>query len=174
MTLPEDLMRTLGERAVRFVVIGVWGANFYAKDVSFTFATGDQDLFLPLDPENLLRAWGVCESLGLELSCGSEPLDQPRDLFLARAVVHRRALSRATDGGDLLVDLTLVMGDFDFESIWPERRVFDLKGVEVPVARLTHIAQSKAAAGRPKDRLFLESHKEMLESLIRRYEGTSS
>jgi hypothetical protein len=89
-------------------------------------------------------------------------------------VVQSRALTRATDGGDLLVDLTLVMGDFDFETVWAERRLFTLGEARVPVARLTHIARSKAAAGRPKDRLFLETHKEMLADLIRRHERPPS
>jgi predicted nucleotidyltransferase len=174
MGLEEDLIGALNERGVRFVAIGVWGVNLYARNLMESFATRDKDLFLPLDPENLLSAWQACEAVGLELSCGNEVLDQPRDLFIARAVVQRRALTRATDGADLVVDLTLVMGGFDFEPVWQERRSFHVNGVDVPVARLTHIARSKAAAGRSKDRLFLEAHKEMLESLIRRYEGTSS
>lgn len=171
MPLEEDLIRALNERAVRFVAIGVWGINLYAQTLVQTFATQDQDLFLPLDAGNLLEAWRACESVGLELRCGEEPLDQPRDLFLARAVIERRALTRATDGDQLVVDLTLVMGGFDFESVWMERRHFVVNGVRVPVARLVHIAQSKASAGRPKDRLFLETHKEILEGLIRRHEG---
>ncbi len=172
---PEaDLLRALNERGVRFVAIGVWGVNLYAKSAMQTFATRDKDLFLPPDPENLLLSWQACESVGLELFCGDEPLDRPHDSFIAKSVVQRRALTRATDGKDLFVDLTLVMGGFDFESVWAERRSFRVEGIEVPVARLTHIAQSKAAAGRPKDRLFLETHKEMLASLIRRHEGISS
>jgi hypothetical protein len=174
MELQEPLLHALDARAVRFVVIGVWGANFYAKDVSFAFSTGDQDFFLPPDPGNLLLAWEACESVGLELFSGHEPLDRPRDLYLARAVVESRALTRATDGGDLLVDLTLVMSGFDFETVSAERRLFQLGKARVPVARLTHIAQSKAAAGRPKDRLFLETHKEMLADVIRRHERPSS
>lgn len=170
MELQEPLLSALDARAVRFVVIGVWGANFYAKDVSFAFSTGDQDFFLPPDPANLLLAWEACESVGLELHSGNEPLDKPRDLYIARAVVQHRALTRATGGGDLIVDLTLVMGGFDFETVWAERRFFELGSARVPVARLTHIAQSKAAAGRPKDRLFLETHKEMLADMIRRHE----
>ncbi|NOT29781.1 MAG: hypothetical protein HOP15_04945 [Planctomycetes bacterium] len=169
----EDLIRALNESEVRFVAIGVWGVNLYARTLMQTFATKDQDLFLPLDGDNLLRAWQACEAVGLELSCGEEPLDQPRDLFLAKAVIERRALTRATDGDQLAVDLTLVMGAFDFERVWIERRSFVVNGVSVPVARLSHIAQSKAAAGRPKDRLFLETHKEILEGLIRRHEGNS-
>ena len=172
MTIQDDLLRSLGEHSVRFVTIGVWGVNLYAKDVSFAFVTQDLDLFLPRDPENLVRAWQACEGVGLELRAGSEPLDSPHDLFVARAVVQREALTRATDGRGCIVDLTLVMGEFDFEVVWAERRTFRIHGVDVPVARLTHIAQSKAAAGRPKDRLFLETHKEMLADLIRRHEGT--
>jgi len=39
---------------------------------------------------------------------------------------------------------------------------------DVPVARLRHIVESKAAAGRPKDRLFLATHEEALRDLLRR------
>ncbi len=109
---------------VRFVLIGVWGANFWARSASTIFTTQDYDLLLPLDPEDVLRAWRVCELAGLGLSCGDEPLDEPRDSVLARRVVDNRALVRATDGRTLDVDLTLTMSGFDFETVWRERRVF--------------------------------------------------
>jgi hypothetical protein len=83
-------------------------------------------------------------------------------------VVDTRALVRATDGRTLDVDLTLTMSGFDFETVWRERRLFRAEGVDVPVARLRHIVESKAAAGRPKDRLFLATHEEALRDLLRR------
>lgn len=49
------------------------------------------------------------------------------------------------------VDLSLVMAGFDFETVWAERRIFMVEGVDIPVARLRHIVESKAAAGRLKD-----------------------
>jgi hypothetical protein len=61
---------------------------------------------------------------GLDLLCGQEPLDRPRDRALAERVVANRALVRATDGAGLDVDLTLVMAGFDFDTVWAERRVF--------------------------------------------------
>ena len=45
-------------------------------------------------------------------------------------------------------------------------RMFVVDGVEIPVARLTHIVESKAAAGREKDRLFLATHAEALRQLL--------
>lgn len=162
------LWRALHQRRVRFVGIGVWGANHYAEGIGELFATRDKDLFLPPDPGNLLNAWEACEDAGLDLYAGPDPLDRPRDLVLARAVVERLALTRASDGAELHVDLTLVMAEFDFESVWQERRTFVVDGVEVPVARLTHIVASKSAAGRTKDLLFLETHRAMLRDLQER------
>jgi hypothetical protein len=57
---------------------------------------------------------------------------------------------------------------FDFDAVWRERRAFRVEDVAVPVARLTHIITSKHAAGRDKDRLFLATHREALEELLRR------
>ncbi len=124
------------------------------------------DLFLPPDPDNLLQTWHVCDELGFSLRAGREPLEVPRDRLLARRVVHRRGLVRATAAGGLAIDLTLVMSAFDFEQVWSERRRFIMDGVEIPVARLSHIVRSKTAAGRDKDRLFLATHADSLRQML--------
>jgi hypothetical protein len=159
--------RALIEADTRFVVIGVWGANYYATSASTVFRTEDRDLFLPLDPDNVIKCWTVCEGLGLELWSEREPLDQPRDRWLAERVVAQRALIRATDGAGLDVDLTLIMQSFEFDAVWSERRTFVVEGVDIPVARLQHIVTSKHSAGRDKDRLFLATHREALEQILR-------
>lgn len=164
----ETVIQALHDRQVRFVLIGVWGANLFASEVGALFTTDDRDLFLPADPENLLRAWQACEASGLSLWSGNEPLDLPRDRFIADAIVARRALVRATDERELQIDLTLVMGGFEFEAVWNERRTFMVGSTEIPVARLSHIVQSKAAAGREKDRLFLATHADTLKQLLGR------
>lgn len=147
-------------------MIGVAGANFYARDGSAVFVTEDTDLFLPLDQDNLVRAWSGCEDVGLDLwSCG-EPLDTPRDRRLAERMLERRALTRVTGAG-LNVDLTLVMAGHEFEAVWNERRGFEVDAVQIPVARLLHIVTSKHAAGRDKDRLFLATHRDALEQLLK-------
>lgn len=155
---------------VRFVVIGVAGANYYAIGGATMFVTEDRDLFLPPDVEAVLRSWQACEERRLELRVGTEPLDVPRDRDLAGRIVERRATIRATDNQGLDIDLTLTMSGFDFETVWRERRTFSIDGIDVPVARLTHIVASKHAAGRDKDRLFLATYREALEQLVRRDE----
>ena len=82
--------------------------------------------------------------------------------------MERRALTRATGAENLLVDLTLVMKGFEFETVWAERRTFMIEGVPVPTARLLHIVTSKQAAGRPKDQYFLATHQDALEQLLKK------
>lgn len=151
-------------------MIGVAGANFYAPDGSAVFVTEDSDLFLPLDPDNLVRTWTGCEEVGLDLWSQDEPPDSPRDRWLAERMIERRALTRVT-GDDLTVDLTLVMKAYDFETVWAERRTFAIDGADVPVARLLHIVTSTHAAGRDKDHLFLTTHRDALEQLLTREES---
>ena len=150
-------------------MIGVAGANQYAIGGQDAFVTQDTDLFLPSDPDNLERCWAACGDTGLELWCGDEPLDRPRDRWLADRIVERGALTQARSD-ELIVDLTLVMAGFTFEEAWAERRVFTVEGADLPVARLLHIVQSKHAAGRDKDRLFLATHRDALEQLLRKRE----
>lgn len=161
-----ELLRCLDATGVRFAVIGVSGANYYATTTRTLFSTLDRDLFLPPEPENLLAAWLCCRDNGLELGAGGEPLEEPLDLELATRVVDRLGQVSATATDGLHVDLTLTMAGFSFDRVWSDRRVFIVDDVEVPVARLAHIVASKERLGRAKDRLFLEAHREALEELL--------
>jgi hypothetical protein len=120
----------------------------------------------PLAP--LARAWTAAENAGLELWSGPEPLDRPRDRWLAERIVERKATTRAMGRDGLQIDFSLVMQGFDFETVWPERREFRVEDAVVPTARLLHIVQSKQAAGRDKDKLFLAAHLEALKDLLQR------
>lgn len=171
MTHPlAPLGRELARRAVRYVLIGVSGANLYGPAAQAVFVTDDIDLFLPLDADNLVQAWASCEDAGLELWSSGEPLDRPRDRWLAARAIERRALTRATGPDELLIDLTLLMQGFDFETVWNERRTFLIEGVPMSAARLLHIVESKQSTGRDKDKLFLATHRDALEQLLRRHD----
>ncbi len=161
----EGLVAALNQAGVRYVVIGVAGANYWARSGHTVFTTLDFDFFLPADPENALKAWQAAEVSGLDLFSGDEPLDRPRDAYLAERIVERRALVRASDGRGFDADFSLVMAGFDFETVFARQRTFFVEGVAIRVARLSDIVASKAAAGREKA-LFLASHAEALRALI--------
>jgi hypothetical protein len=77
----ERLAAALQSARVRYVVIGVAGANYWARSGHTVFATRDFDVFLPADAENTMNAWKAAEASGLDLFHGDEPLDRPRDTF---------------------------------------------------------------------------------------------
>lgn len=165
------LAGALANRSVRYVLIGVSAANLYAPGGQAVFATDDFDLLLPLDPDNLVNAWAACDDAGHEVWSAGEPPDRPRDRQLADTVVARRAMTRATGQGGVAFDLALEMHGFTFEEVHEASRRFRIDGVGVPVARLLHIVASKQAANRDKDKLFLATHKDALEQLLKRSES---
>ncbi len=160
------LVAALVAARVRFVVVGAWGANYYARSSAIVLTTVDRDLFLPADAHNLLRAWGACSEVGLELRAQGDPLDYPRDLLLAERVVAAQGLTTATGALDLRVDLALVMGSLRFEEVWSRRRTFHVDDIEIPVASLADILVSKEQVGRDKDRLFLATWAEELRQFL--------
>lgn len=161
------LIRALLQHNVRFVLIGVWGANYYAARGSMVFETNDRDLFLPLNAQNMLQAWQACRESSFSLWVGDEPLGEPLDEPLARKVTEQRALVTAVSASKSeQVDLSLVMKGFSFEEVWPERRLFRVGEVDIPVASLSQIVESKRQTNRPKDRLFLATHADALEQLL--------
>jgi hypothetical protein len=162
--------RALGVRGARYVLIGVSAANLYGPAGQAVFATEDFDLFFQPDAPNLVNAWLACDDVGLDLRVSEEPLDRPRDEWLANRVIERRAAMRGTGANDLVVDLTLEMAGYDFATVWNERRQFIIDDANIPVARLLHIVTSKHAAGRDKDRLFLATHRDALEQLLKKLE----
>lgn len=161
-----QLIEAFRANDVQFVVIGVSGANYWARHAGMQFSTKDRDLFLPPDPENELRAWSVCERSDLTLWCGDEPLGEPKDEFLANAVVERRMLVTAIGTPDLVVDLSLVMAGLEFDEVWANHREFEVEGIMIPVASLHDIIESKRIANREKDRLFLATHAEALRQFF--------
>ena len=85
---------------------------------------------------------------------------------LGRALAAR-AVRYVLGPDEFQADLTLVMQGFEFEAVWDTRRVFLIDGVEIPTARLLHILSSKQKAARDKDKLFLASHRDALEQLLK-------
>jgi hypothetical protein len=160
------LISRLETQAVRFVVIGVSAANYYARSATEVFSTQDRDLFVPRDSSNLLAAWMASREEGYELWTGDEPLGEPIDTWLAERMVERRAATSAIHPDGITVDFTLEMAGFEFETVKQACRLFRVEATEIPVARLAHIVESKRLANRPKDRLFLETWRERLAEML--------
>jgi hypothetical protein len=70
------------------------------------------------------------------------------------------------------ISTSLVTKGFEFDAVWNERRTFTVEGVEIPVARLLHIVQSKHATDVTRTGCFSRPTKRPCGNLLRREEGT--
>lgn len=86
----SEVVAALSTAGVRFVVMGVWGANYYAAGT--LFVTQDQDLFLPPDSANWRDA--RCRSereQGLDVPEVRERApERRRNHQLAQVAAHQR------------------------------------------------------------------------------------
>ena len=80
-------------------------------------------------------------------------------------MIHSPQRNRLGPHESQTIDRTRMVA-FEFDEVWEKRRVFLVDGVEVPVARISHIVRSKSATGREKDRLFLATHAAVLRQML--------
>jgi hypothetical protein len=143
---PAEILRVLVELEVEFVVIGGIAATLFGSNLR----TGDLDVCPRRTPENLDRLAEALVRLQSRVRTDGVPDGIP---FTPDRVLLERVelLNLTTRFGDF--DLSFVpSGTRGFEELWPNRVVFELDDIAVPVAALSDIIRSKEAAGRPKDR----------------------
>lgn len=154
----------LGKARVPYVIVGAFGVNLYAERAGLVVSTLDCDFLLPPDAGALARALDALQAHGYDFEAGGEPfLPDPE---LLQGVVRARANIVARKQG-IQIDLALEIAGCDFPSLWKRRRRFKVESAVMCVAPLEDILRSKKLAGRPKDRLFLETYRDALEKLLR-------
>ncbi len=152
-------LATLASARVDFVVVGVGGINFFAKDPSEAVATRDLDVLVRPTPEVLGTALQALDRAGFYFEAGGEPfVDIAHPDALAEVVRAGAAVKvRSDDGAE--IDLMISMSGFDFEGLAEDAVPFRISGTEVKVGRLVKLLRSKELSGRPKDIAFLTMFK---------------
>jgi hypothetical protein len=164
-----DVCRRFEHAGVRYVIVGVFGINLYAQKAGQFITTADCDILVPANHEVLSKALKLLIEAGYLLEAGGEPLPEVDDVLL-KGILRARAAIRA-DRPDARIDLCIDIAGATFEELWQNHRTFDVENTPVRVGDIAALVASKTAADRPKDRLFLELHKETIEALLRK-EGT--
>lgn len=144
---------------VRYVVVGMAGINFYAKDARETFATLDYDIFLDPTMKNAEKAIQALQGLGFSVGTSQGPL---RPGATGELIRQRRTFIATTPYG-VMVELLLAISGYPFSAMAKDAATFEVGGIPVRVGRLPKLLHSKKLAGRLKDRRFLERYQALLE-----------
>ena len=161
-----EACRSLERAGVPYVIIGVFGINLYAERAGTVLTTADCDLLLPPDAEALSKALECLKGLGYAFEAGGEPFLADSPGILPDVVRARANIVAYRPGAQL--DLALEIAGCDFPSLWKRHRRFRVEGGILRVAPLKDLIRSKELAGRPKDKLFLETYREALSKMLGR------
>jgi hypothetical protein len=146
---PIELLRTLNEHGVRYVVIGGFAAVAYGSPLP----TVDVDVTPDRSRENLERLSMALRDLNARVRVAGIP-DGLAFEHDARILAQCTVLNLITRLGEL--DLVMVpAGDADYEVLVSRAVKVSLHEVDVTLASLDDVIASKEAAGRPKDRAAL-------------------
>lgn len=148
------VIRDFNRKGVKYVVVGMSGINFYAKDARDSFSTLDYDFFLEPFLSNIQKAVEVLKKLGFTLGTSKGLLD-PADL--KKVVREQRTLTATTSDG-LMIELLLAVSGYPFFELAKDAAAFTVQGVPVRVGKLSKLLRSKRLADRPKDRQFLQRY----------------
>ena len=132
-----DLLGSLLDSGARFLVVGAHALAVHGTPR----ATGDLDVWILADPENVERVWQALQHFGAPvkaLGIGREDLETLGNVVQI-GLPPRRI--------DLLTELTGVT----FEEAWQSRVVQEVGALQVPFLGKETLIRNKRATGRLKD-----------------------
>jgi hypothetical protein len=160
-------IETLAKAGADFVVVGVGGINFYARDASEVVVTADVDLLLPARARSLRAALVALADAGFSFEAGGEPfLDVDNEEVLSNVASHGGSIA-ALGPNATRIDLMLSMTGFGFDELASDAARFRVGDVEIRVGRLEKLLRSKELSDRPKDREFIRLYGPRLAGRLR-------
>jgi len=153
---PDDLLLTLTNSQVEFIVIGGVAVGVHG----FTRATKDLDIVPSPSPQNLERLAGVlveikAQQLGTgDFSPEEFPYDPTDPLQLAQGANFR--LETSLGPLDIMQWVSGIETDLAYEGLAPKAFPVAFRGTQIQVCALEDLRMMKRAAGRPEDLQDLE------------------
>ncbi|MFH0984150.1 MAG: helix-turn-helix domain-containing protein [Candidatus Omnitrophota bacterium] len=160
----ETLFECFNRKGVDYVVIGMSAINYYARSAMETFGTQDYDLFLRPAIANAVKAFEILCDLGYEMVAHGKVVSK-NDL---KGILKKKRTVLAVNPEGVTFELLFSVSGFVFEQMASDPSIFRSGGTVIRVAKLNKLLASKAAADRPKDRLFLKRYKMILENIARK------
>lgn len=151
----EHVLEALSQAEVRYLVVGGVAVVLHGH----LRTTLDLDLVVQLDPENLEAALRTLGDLGFQPQA-PVALDSFADPRNREAWFHEKNMTVFSlwnpEQQGFAVDL-FVQEPFDFPAAYERSALIQIQGSDVHVLSLEDLIAMKRAAGRPQDRLDIES-----------------
>lgn len=130
-----EFIGLLNAEQVRYLVVGGYAVNYHG----YPRYTGDIDIWLWLDPDNIERAIACIRRFGF----GALGIDAS-DLTASNKVLQ-------LGYEPVRIDLLTTVDGVDFEACYRNRSLVELGPVDAPFLSLDDLLTAKRATGRPQD-----------------------
>lgn len=137
----KEWFELLNKHKVDYLIVGGYAVAFYGAPRF----TGDIDVFIRREPENVKRVLTVLEEFGF-----SDPR-LTSEVFLEPGLIIELGLP------PVRIDLVTSIGGVEFEEAWPDRITGRYGNVEVAFIGQEHLVRNKRFTARKKDLADLES-----------------
>lgn len=157
-----EIIKAFNHNKVTYIVIGVSGINYYAKDAHNLIMTADYDIFLKPEVENVTKAIKILKEKGFTIVNKEKTIRRISKKEIEKIVRKKLNLTCENFYGNM-IDLCLEISGFSFEELDKRSKSFKAGRISIRVGRLRDLLKTKEIATRPKDRLFLEKYKLLLK-----------
>jgi len=157
-----EIIGEFNRNKVSYIVIGVSGINYYARNAHNLIMTADYDIFLKPEATNVTKAIKILKAKGFTMVTKKGAIRRISKKAAEDIVRRKTALTCENFYGNM-VDICLEVSGFSFEELDKKSKIFKGGRTSIRVGRLRDILKTKEIAARPKDRLFLEKYRLLLE-----------
>ena len=158
-----EIIRKFNKEKAFYIIIGVSGINYYARDSRQIIMTADYDIFLKPELKNIKKALGIMRSLDYTLIVGNRTFTGLQNNDLEKLIKKRRTIVCENPEHNL-IELCLEVSGYSFEELKRNARFFKAGKDKIQVAGLRDLLRMKMLAGREKDKLFLQKYSTLLKS----------
>ena len=154
-------IRKFNKAKIDYLVIGVSGINYYAKDSRQIIMTADYDIFLKPELRNVRESLLVMQSLEYAIVIGGRIRKSFSDKTV-QGIIKKRSTIVCENPEHNLIELCLEVSGYLFEKLNQNAHFFKAGKDKIRVANLKDLLRMKMFANREKDRLFLRKYATIL------------
>jgi predicted nucleotidyltransferase len=148
----SSVLKEFNKKRVKYVVVGMSGINYYARQARDVFATQDYDIFVKPVMENVKKAVSILKDKKFTVVADKEEFEEAR---LKEVVRDRKTVLAVNDLG-IMIELILAVSGFVFDQMAKDAVIFNVGKTPIKVGNIKKLIASKKIAGRKKDRIFLK------------------
>ena len=131
----KEFLKLLNSQSVEYMLIGGYAVGYYG----YPRPTGDMDIWIARNNENVQQLMGVLTDFGFDLS------DVSAELFMQPDQIIRMGVP------PLRLEIITSISGRDFSDCYPRRIVAEMGDVMVSLIGFDDLIENKKASGRHKD-----------------------